>query len=92
MRFVLAAGALAVAALAGCNNNRANETGRAGESMDTVVTTRQTKDTAIITHDTTVDVDTTVKHGDRTTGMDTVKNTTGRQGQSTRVDTSTPPR
>jgi hypothetical protein len=90
MRFVLAAGALAVVTLAGCNNNRANETGRVGESTDTVVTTQQTKDTALISHDTTVDVDTTMKHGDRTTGMDTVKNTTGRR--PTGADTATSPR
>lgn len=88
MRIVLAAGALAVATLAGCNNNRANETGRVGESVDTVVTTQQTQDTALISHDTTVDVDTTMKEGNRATGMDTVKNTTGQQ-QPGAMDTST---
>lgn len=87
MRFVLAAGALAVATLAGCTNNRANETGRAGEATDTVVTTQQTQDTALISHDTTVNVDTTMKQGDRATQMDTVKNTTGQHQPG--ADTST---
>jgi hypothetical protein len=88
MRLVLAAGALAVATLAGCNNNRANETGRAGEGMDTVVTTQQTQDTALISHDTSVDVDTTMKEGNRATQRDTVKKTTGEQ-QPGMADTGT---
>lgn len=88
MRFVLAAGALAVATLVGCDT-RANETGRVGEAVDTVVTTEQTRDTALITHDTTVDVDTTVKEGTRTTGMDTVENTTGQQPPPA-MDTAAP--
>jgi hypothetical protein len=88
MRIELAAGAVALAALVGCNNNRANETGRAGESTDTVVTTQQTQDTALISHDTTVNVDTTMKEGDRATRTDTVKNTTGQQ-QPGAMDTST---
>ena len=92
MRFVLAAGALTLAALVGCNTNRAdrgmNETGAAGgEAVDTVVTTSQTKDTALIKTDTSIDVDTTRHEGNRTTNMDTVKNTTGRSGAAT-TDTS----
>jgi len=67
--------ALGVLALAGCNKNRQyNETGQAGgAATDTMVTTKQTKDTALITHDTTVKVDTTVKHGDKPTTVDTTK-------------------
>ena len=44
-------------------------------AVDTVVTQRQTQDTAVVTHDTTVkvDVDTNVEHGGRATGVDTVK-------------------
>ena len=85
MRFVLAAGALTLATLVGCNNNRAdrgmNETGAAGgEAVDTVVTTSQTKDTSLIKTDTSIDVDTTKREGDRTTNVDTTKNTTGRTG------------
>jgi hypothetical protein len=74
MRFSVAVGILTVA-LAGCN--RAAETGRTQQATDTVVTTKQTQDTALVTHDTTVKVDTTVKHGDRTLRTDTVKKTTG---------------
>jgi hypothetical protein len=57
--------------LAACNTRGDQETGRAG--ADTTVMTRQTQDTAIVTSDTTVNVDTTVKEGDRPVGRDTVK-------------------
>ena len=53
------------------------ETGRAGEAQDTVVTTKQTQDTMLVSHDTTVKVDMNVKHGDRPTRVDTVKKTSG---------------
>jgi len=68
--------ALGVRALAGCNKNRENQTGQlGGAATDTMVTTKQTQDTALISHDTTVKVDTTIKHGDKTTKMDTTKKT-----------------
>jgi hypothetical protein len=54
--------------LAGCNPQGGRETGRAA---DTSVMTRQTQDTAIVTSDTTVDTDTTLKKGD--VNRDTVK-------------------
>jgi hypothetical protein len=69
MRRALAV-ALGLVALAGCK--RGQETGRAG-ATDTMVTTRQTQDTTLVSHDTTVKVDTTVKRGDKSVGMDTVK-------------------
>jgi hypothetical protein len=56
--------------LAACNTRGDQETGRAA---DTTVMTRQTQDTAIVTSDTTVNVDTTVKKGDRDLRRDTVK-------------------
>jgi hypothetical protein len=56
--------------LAACNTRGDRETGRAA---DTSVMTRQTQDTAIVTSDTTVDVDTTIKEGDRPVRRDTVK-------------------
>jgi hypothetical protein len=71
MRIHIAA-ALALLALAGCD--RGHETGQAG-ATDTTVTTRETQDTTLISHDTTVSVDTTVRHGDKATGVDTVKKT-----------------
>jgi uncharacterized protein YcfL len=74
MRTTLAATLLA-AALAGCKSN--DETARVGGAVDTVVTTRQTQDTAVVTHDTTmkVDVDTNVERGGDVTRVDTVKKT-----------------
>ncbi|HKT60415.1 MAG TPA: hypothetical protein VJQ46_10200 [Gemmatimonadales bacterium] len=68
--------ALGVLTLAGCNKNRENrESGQVGAGMDTTVTTRQTKDTALIKHDTNVTVDTTMKRGHKTTMTDTTKKT-----------------
>ena len=61
MKTVLAA--VLVLGLAACEN-RDRETGRAGEAADTSVMTRTTQDTMIVTSDTTVDSDTTVKEGD----------------------------
>ena len=69
MRIVLAAGVVA-AALLGCKSN--DETGRVGGAVDTVVTSRETQDTTVITQDTTVKVDTNVERGDRATQVDTV--------------------
>lgn len=65
--------AVGMMSLAGCN--RGQETGRSG-ATDTMVTSRQTQDTTLISHDTTVKVDTTVKRGDKATRMDTVKKST----------------
>jgi hypothetical protein len=45
------------------------------------------QDTALISHDTSVDVDTTMRQGDRATRTDTVKNTTGQRQPG--ADTST---
>jgi hypothetical protein len=72
--------AFALLTLAGCD--RDHETGRAG-ATDTMVTTRETQDTTLITHDTTVSVDTTVKRGDKATRVDTAKKT----GQAAAPDT-----
>jgi hypothetical protein len=59
---------LSLLAVAACGGRGGDETGRAVEAADTIVTTEQTQDTAIVTHDTTVDVqvDTTREEGDRT--------------------------
>jgi hypothetical protein len=70
MRFVFA-GALVVVSLAGCG--RAGETERVGQAKDTVITPRQTQDTTIISSDTTVRVDTTVKKGQEAIPTDTMK-------------------
>jgi len=57
--------------LAACGPRGDRETGRVG--ADTSVMTRQTQDTAIVTSDTTVDTDTTLKKGDVNRDRDTVK-------------------
>jgi uncharacterized protein YcfL len=82
MRALLALALVAVT-LAGCKPRE--ETGRAA---DTVVTSTQTQDTAVVTHDTTVKVDTNVKEGDRATRVDTVKKKTGTR-RPAGADTST---
>ena len=77
MRIASLLGLSAAAALSACSpgEKTARETG----AVDTVVTQRQTQDTAVVTHDTTVkvDVDTNVEHGGKATGVDTVKKTRG---------------
>jgi hypothetical protein len=62
MKTVLTALAL-VAGLAACGD-RGTDSARVGENADTSVMTRTTQDTAIVTSDTTVDTDTTVKEGE----------------------------
>jgi hypothetical protein len=64
----------ALLALAACSPRE--ETGRAAEGaegMDTIVTQRQEMDTAIVTTDTTVEVDTTRREGDGAVREDTVQ-------------------
>ena len=64
---------LSLLTLAACDSND-RETGRqAGEGADTMVTTEQTLDTTIVTQDTSVDVDTTHREGDRPVRRDTVQ-------------------
>ena len=66
---------LSTLTLAACEKRAdERETGREpGEGADTMVTTEQRVDTAIITQDTSVDVDTTHKEGDRPVRRDTVQ-------------------
>jgi hypothetical protein len=61
--------------VAACNQRQGDETGRAADAVDaadTVITSEQNVDTAIITHDTTVDVDTTRHEGDQPVSRDTL--------------------
>jgi hypothetical protein len=74
MRGIITLG-LVAATLAGCKSRE--ETGQAGEATDTVVTSRQTQDTALVTHDTNITVDTNIKRGDKSTRVDTVKKSQG---------------
>jgi hypothetical protein len=63
--------ALGLALLAGCQSRE--ETGRAGEGADTIVTSREQVDTAVVTADTSVDVDTTKHEGDTAINRDTLQ-------------------
>ena len=69
MRFVLK-GALVVASLAGCSSG---QTERVGTAKDTVITPRQTRDTTIITSDTSVRTDTMVRRGQGAVSEDTTQ-------------------
>lgn len=71
MRYLLA-GALVVIGFGGCSKH-SGEVERVGPMKDTVVTPRQTRDTTIVTTDTTVKVDTTVKKGQDTAPTDTTR-------------------
>lgn len=77
MRIALLLGLSAAAVLPACGSR--DKTARETGAVDTIVTQRQTQDTAVVTHDTTVkvDVDTNVEHGGQATGIDTVKKTRG---------------
>jgi hypothetical protein len=61
MKTVLAA--LTLFALAACGD-RGQDTGRVGEGADTLVQPRTTQDTTIVTSDTTVQTDTTMREGE----------------------------
>jgi hypothetical protein len=75
MRFVLA-GTLVVVSLAGCGGHHGQQTERIGPVKDTVITRRQTQDTMIVTTDTTVTVDTTMKKGREAVPIDSTKQAT----------------
>ncbi|HEY7611895.1 MAG TPA: hypothetical protein VH764_02785 [Gemmatimonadales bacterium] len=79
---------LGLCSLAACNQRPGDETGRAAEGADTVVTTEQNVDTAIVTTDTTVDVDTTKKEGDQPVSRDTVSNTGSMSNDTLPSDTA----
>ena len=60
-----------------CEKRQGDESGRAPDAADTVVTSEQNVDTAIITHDTTIDVDTARHEGDQPVSQDTLKEPSG---------------
>ena len=62
--------------VAACEQQRAgDETGRAVDAADTVITSEQNLDTTIITRDTSVEVDTMRMEGDQPVSRDTVQQT-----------------
>jgi len=83
MRIALILGLSAATVLSACGSR--DKTAREAGAVDTVVTQKQTQDTAVVTHDTTVkvDVDTNVQHGGKTTAVDTVKKTRGAMEKDT---------
>ena len=68
---------LGLATIAACDQRQGDETGRAVDAADTVVTSEQNVDTTIITQDTSVDVDTVRHEGDRPVSRDTLKEPSG---------------
>jgi hypothetical protein len=71
----LFAGLALVVGLVACENRNARDTGRV-DAADTSLTTRTTQDTTIVTADTSVDMDTTVKEGDVKRQGETGRDTT----------------
>ena len=59
--------------VAACDQRQGDETGRAVDAADTVVTSEQNVDTAIITQDTTVETDTARQEGDEPVSRDTLE-------------------
>ncbi|MGH7509547.1 MAG: hypothetical protein ACREMZ_08760 [Gemmatimonadales bacterium] len=50
--------------IAACDTRGGQDTGRVGETADTMITPRQTQDTTIVTNDTMVETDTVTREGD----------------------------
>jgi hypothetical protein len=68
---------LGLVAVAACEQRQGDETGRAVDAADTIVTSEQNVDTTIVTQDTTVEVDTVRQEGDQPVSRDTLKQPTG---------------
>ena len=64
---------LFLVSVAACESRPGEETARGVDAADTVITTEQQVDTSIITRDTTVEVDTITREGDRPVGRDTLQ-------------------
>jgi hypothetical protein len=65
---------LSLLTVAACESRPgSDETGRAGEAADTMVTSSETRDTTIVSSDTSIDVDTVKKEGDKTVDRDTLQ-------------------
>jgi hypothetical protein len=75
-------------AVAACEQRQGDESGRAVDAADTVVTSEQDVDTSIITQDTTVDVDTTQREGDEPVSSDTLQQS-GQPADTGIADTAT---
>ncbi|HEU4648111.1 MAG TPA: hypothetical protein VFS33_03555 [Gemmatimonadales bacterium] len=72
---ILIASLVALTLVSACRERRADDSASTGfrSSADTVVTQRQTEDTAVVRHDTIIRADTVKKRGARPTKVDTVR-------------------
>jgi hypothetical protein len=73
---------LGLLTVAACGQKQGEETGRAVDAADTVVTSEQNVDTTIVTQDTSVDVDTVRHEGDQPVSEDTLKASSGTNAPS----------
>jgi hypothetical protein len=73
MKIAITAAALSLAAVTACQNRGDQEAARDVDAADTIVTAEQRVDTAIVTRDTTVEVDTIRKKSDRPVRRDTLE-------------------
>lgn len=85
MKFVLMAAGLALG-LAACETGEIERDADTGMAVDTVVTQRMVQDTAVVTTDTTIDVDTSISRGDGAVGEgDTLRDTRPEGGVTDRM-------
>lgn len=77
---------LGIFTVAACEQRQGDETGRAVDAADTVITSEQNVDTTIITQDTTVEVDTIRQEGDQPVSRDTIQD----PSRATTPTTTTP--
>jgi hypothetical protein len=73
---------LGLLTIAACQERQGDETGRAVDAADTVVTSEQNVDTTIVTQDTSVDVDTVRHEGDQPVSEDTLTESSGTDSPS----------
>jgi hypothetical protein len=76
MKFAVLA-ILGLVTVAACDQRPGDETGRAVDAADTIVTSEENLDTTVITQDTTVDVDTLRQEGDQPVSEDTLTQPSG---------------
>lgn len=66
---------LGLVTLSACETRQGEESARAVDAADTIITSEQDVDTAIVTQDTTVEVDTIRREGDEPASRDTLQET-----------------
>ena|SRR5690606_25286435 len=102
MKFALIAAGLALS-LAACETGEVERDADTGMAVDTVVTQRTVQDTAVVTTDTSVTVDTSMRRGEGAVSRDTLTDTrsgttgnriaapdTGSMGDTMQVQETTP--